>query len=228
MKSTLFVALLTISGTIFVFISASAQPTKQVAGFNADIYLIAYPDIAKQIQAGKFKSALDHYEKVGQSGKDANGEAIGGFFTGTNGNDTVTGFGQAPHLSGIHLEVVAAAKGALPMRPTSLGQGERDILIATKGAKNEILLGSFKTGANPKAEPFYVGQGDADYARVQNFTRSKDALILAGEPKQYKFESVNGDFRISTASGDLIAIVEGVDKLEVGESSKEFGIFGLE
>ncbi|MBW4693423.1 MAG: hypothetical protein KME27_16865 [Lyngbya sp. HA4199-MV5] len=242
MKSTLFGALFMVGGTISgvciailctpnqpAFMLASAQPAKSVtAGFNADIYLMAYPDVAKQIQAGKFKSALDHYEKVGQSGKDANGEAIGGFFTGTAGNDTITGFGQAPHLSGVGLEVVRNLEGPLPMRPTSLGIGEIDTLIATRGSSNEILLGSFKTVANPKAQPFYVGKGDADYVRVQNFTKSKDALILAGDPKQYRFESVKGDLRISTVSGDLIAIVEGVDKLAVGESSKEFGIFGLE
>lgn len=241
MKSTFFRTVLMTSGaiagicisTLFASIpsaftlSVSAQTTPASASFNADIYLMAYPTVAQQIQAGKFKSALDHYEKVGQTGKDANGEAIGGFFTGTKGNDTITGFGQAPHLAGVGLEVVEIT-GSLPMRPTSLGVGEIDTLVAVKGSSNEILLGSFKTVANPKAEPFYVGKGDADYARVQNFTKSKDALILAGDPTQYKFESVKGEFRISTASGDLIAIVEGVDKLAVGESSKEFGIFELE
>ncbi|MBW4468803.1 MAG: hypothetical protein KME45_00165 [Stenomitos rutilans HA7619-LM2] len=74
MKTTLFGALSIVSGAIAgicistlsiskqaTLMPAAAQ-TAQVAGFNADIYLMAYPDVAKQIQAGKFKSALDQIE----------------------------------------------------------------------------------------------------------------------------------------------------------------------
>jgi hypothetical protein len=102
-----------------------------------------------------------------------------------------------------------------------------DVLIGTKEGGNEFLLGSFITSVNPKAKPFYVGKGDADYARIQNFDKSRDEVILAGEPKQYKFDAVDGNVQILTVSGDLVAIVEGVNKLEVGERSKQFGVFGL-
>lgn len=100
-------------------------------------------------------------------------------------------------------------------------------MVATKGSTNEFLLGSFINSANPKAETFYVGEGNGDYAQIQNFTKSKDAILLAGQPSQYKFESTGGTFRISTANGDLVAIIEGVDKLEVGEISKEYGMFEM-
>ncbi|MBW4471489.1 MAG: hypothetical protein KME45_13945 [Stenomitos rutilans HA7619-LM2] len=69
------------------------QETPPATSFNAEIYLLANPDVAKQIKAGKYKSALEHYEKVGKSAKNAQGEAIEGFFTDTPGNDTIKGFG---------------------------------------------------------------------------------------------------------------------------------------
>lgn len=244
MKSFLFSTLLITSSAIAVACQPTPQPpianqstaseisateldNQEKAGFNSEIYLLANPDVTKLIQEGKFKSALDHYEKVGKSGKNPEGEAIEGYFTGTSGNDTVTGFGQSPALTGVNFEIVSDQKGSFPIRPKSLGVGEVDTLVATKGSNNEFLLGSFITVANPKAEPFYVGKGDADYARIQNFTKSKDAITLAGEPQQYKFETGKGNFRILTASGDLIAIVEGIDKLEAGKVSKQYGMFPL-
>lgn len=102
-----------------------------------------------------------------------------------------------------------------------------DIIIGTTGGVNEFLLGSFITSVNPTAEAFYVGKGDKDYAKIQNFTPSKDMILLAGKPDQYKWESIEGNVRISTSSGDLMAIVEGIDKLEVGEIYKEIGVFIL-
>jgi CRP-like cAMP-binding protein len=112
------------------------------------------------------------------------------------------------------------------LRPKSLGKGEVDVLVGTTEGGNEFLLGSFITSVNPKAEPFYLGKGDADYARIQNFTKGKDSIILAGEPGQYRFEAVDGAMRIST-NGDLIAIVEGVNKLDVGEVVKQYGVFTM-
>jgi hypothetical protein len=100
-------------------------------------------------------------------------------------------------------------------------------LIGTKEGVNEFILGSFITELSPKAEVFYVGKGDADRAQIQNFTKSRDSIMLAGDPQQYKFESAQGNLRISTTAGDLVAIVEGVDKLTPGDISKEMGVFIL-
>ncbi|MEH2243279.1 hypothetical protein [Nostoc sp.] len=244
MKSFLFSALLITSSAIAVACQPTPQPpianqptaseisatqidNQEKAGFNSEIYLLANPDVGKLIQEGKFKSALDHYEKVGKSGKNPKGEAIEGYFTGTSGNDTVTGFGQSPALTGVNFEIVSDKKGQFPIRPKTWGVGEVDTLIANKGSNNEFLLGSFITVANPKAEPFYVGKQDADYALIQNFTKSQDRISLAGQPQQYKFETVKGNFHILTASGDLIAIVEGIDKLKPGKVFKKYGVFTL-
>jgi len=52
-------------------------------------------------------------------------------------------------------------------------------------------------------------------------------IVLAGKPNQYEWKSAVGQVRISTTSGDLIAIVEGIDNLEMGEIYEEVGVFTL-
>jgi hypothetical protein len=200
----------------------------ETANFNEPLYLFANPDVTDLIKQGKYKSGLEHFTTVGKTTKKPDGEDYETFYTGTSGNDTVQGlgYGKHAHFIGVGLELVSDKKVPFPLRPESLGKGEVDILIGNKGGGgNEFLLGSFITPVNPKSESFYVGKGDDDYARIQNFAKSKDAAILAGEPKQYKFEPKEGNFHISTASGDLVAIVEGVSQLEIGEETKEFGVF---
>lgn len=209
---------------------ASPSPTETPnpkAAFDEKMYLFANPDVAKLIQQGKYKSGLDHYTQVGQTAKKPDGEDYESFFLGTDGNDTVEGFGKGKHshMAGVAFEIVPKKNDPIPLKPKSLGKGEKDILIGTTEGVNEFVLGSFITSVSPKPEPFYVGQGDADYAQVQNFTASKDTIMLAGQPNQYKFESKDGNVRISTASGDLVAIVEGVNQLQVDQVTKDFGIF---
>jgi hypothetical protein len=204
---------------------APAQPSKP--SFDEAMYLFANPDVAKLIQQGQYKSGLDHYTQVGQTAKKPDGEAYESFFLGTDGNDTVQGFGKGKHthIAGIAFELVSKKDDPIPLKPKSLGQGEKDTLIGTPEGSNEFILGSFITSVSPKAEPFYLGKGDADYAQIQKFNPSTDSIMLAGQPGQYKFEATNGNVQISTASGDLVAIVEGVDQLKVDEVIKEFGIF---
>jgi hypothetical protein len=207
----------------------AVSTTQETVSFDEKLYLFANPDVKKLIQQGKYKSGLDHYTQVGQTAKKPNGERYESFFTGTNGSDTIQGFGagEHAHFAGVGFELVNKKGDPLPLRPKTVGQGEMDVLIGTKEGGNEFLLGSFITSVNPKAKPFYVGKGDADYARIQNFDKSKDELILAGTPKQYKFEPTEGNLRISTVSGDLVAIVEGVEKLSVGDVVKQYGIFTM-
>jgi hypothetical protein len=208
---------------------ASSTPQAVTSSFDEAMYLFINPDVAKLIQQGKYKSGLDHYTQVGQTAKKPDGEGYESFFTGTEGNDTVQGFGKGDNalFSGVAIEIVSKAKDPLPLRPKSLGKGEKDILVGTQEGGNEFLLGSFITAVNPKAEAFYVGEGDADYAQIQNFTPAKDAVILSGQPKQYKFELMGGNVRISTAEGDLVAIIEGITTLKVDEIVKEVGMFTM-
>lgn len=254
MKQTLFATILTTVSAIAVGCQQTATPpttdgitsgrptTEQASSpssvakvettsskFDESMYAFANPEITELIKQGKYKSGLEHYTKVGQSTKKPDGGDYESFFTGTSRNDTITAFGTGKHnhLIGIKFEVVSRPGIKIPLRPQSIGSGESDILIGTKEGTNEFVLGSFITELSPKAEVFYVGKGDADRALIQNFTKSRDSIMLAGDPKQYKFESAQGNLRISTKKGDLVAIVEGVDKLTPGKISKEMGIFIL-
>jgi hypothetical protein len=68
----------------------SSQPSRNdTTGFNPELYLLANPDVAKPSQEGRFKSALEHYEKVGQSSKNAERKPLEGFFTGTEKKDSL-------------------------------------------------------------------------------------------------------------------------------------------
>lgn len=212
--------------------TSSATPSVQneTINFNEELYSFANPDAAELIKKGEYKSGLEHYTTIGKNTKKPDGEDYETFYTGTKGNDTVQGlgYGKHAHFIGVSLELVKDKKVDFPLRPESLGKGEVDVLVGNKGGGgNEFLLGSFMTPVNPKAEAFYVGKGDADYARIQNFTKSKDVIILSGELSQYKLTPKEGNLQISTADGDLVAIVEGVDKLELGDVVKDLGIFTL-
>lgn len=137
------------------------------------------------------------------------------------------GFGQAFGLSGVGWEVVDGIEGFFPIKSTSLGVGEIDTLIGSPDAVNSFILSSFITGANPTAQTFYIGNGDEDYALIQNLDINDEGVVLAGNPQDYKFQTLNGNFRISTQEGDLVAIVEGVSNLQVTGTFAEFGIFSL-
>lgn len=240
MKQILFATILVATGAISGCQQAAVPPTTATSpspaikvaaksNFDEPMYAFANPEITALIKEGKYQSGLDHYTKVGQSTKKPDGEDYESFFLGTSGNDTITGFGTGKHthLIGVKFEVVSKPELKIPLRPQSTGQGESDILIGTKEGVNEFVLGSFITELSSKAETFYVGKGDADRAQIQNFTKSRDSIMLAGTPDRYKFEPVAGNLRISTKDGDLVAIVEGVDKLTPGDISKEMGVFIL-
>lgn len=196
--------------------SVSATPEETVS-FNEAIYLLANPDVKDQIKAGTYTSGLDHFVKVGLTTKKPDGESYESFYTGTSGNDTVKPIGQGDHthISGIDIEVVPGIEGPLPLRPKSVGTGEFDVLVGTTEGTDEFILGMSITSANPKPQSFYVGNGNADYARIKNFNVSKDLIILAGLPDHYQLKPEGKNLLISTKEGDLISIVEDVSKLNV-------------
>jgi hypothetical protein len=210
-------------------LSPTLAAQKPDANFDETMYLFVNPDVKKLIEQGKYKSGLDHYTQVGQTAKKPDGEDYESFFTGTNGSDTVQSFGKGKHahVSGVAFEIVDKPRDPLPLRPKSFGKGEKDILVGTPEGGNEFVLGSFITSVNPKAKPFYVGKGDADYAQVQNFTPTHDVLLLTGTPNQYKFEAADRNLRISTTQGDLVAVIEGINKLVVGDRIKELEVFTM-
>ena len=167
--------------------------------FNEKAYLQAYPDVAAAVKAGSFTSGLQHYEQFGQFEKNRFG-----FFLGTNGNDTITGIGEGNKLiAGLGFDVLS--NGA-----TVAGVGQIDTLIGTRGTDVFLLGHSSLSSLTSTPQQFYVGGGNRDYALIQNFKRASDMIVLEGAPQNYTSQVVNGSLNISTSSGDLVGIVEGV------------------
>lgn len=214
------------------FFELGSSPLTDKAGFYEEANLVNNPNIKQLLDDGVYKSVFDWYVQEGQYAKtppteeQPRGELVEGLFFGTENSDVLTGFGQQKYnLTGVAYEV--GEGDFIPLRPKSLGVGEKDTLIGTEGVANDILLGSFINSANPTAEKFYVGKGNEDYALIKNFTPGEDLLKLAGKPEEYKYEAVDGNLNISTNNGDLVAIVEGVEQLDVVGGIEEGGIFFL-
>jgi hypothetical protein len=83
------------------------------------------------------------------------------------------------------------------------GVGERDVLIGGN-ASDTFVLGDTRGS-------FYVGNGNADYAEIQNFNRCNDGIQLAGSAQDYTISYANGISSIYSNAGgcsDLIATVD--------------------
>lgn len=172
--------------------------------FNEAIYLALNPEVAKAVAEGKYASGYDEFVQVGQFV-----ERNGVILNGTNGNDTVQASGQKSSVIGVKVNTAQVGSRLINAETESLGVGEIDILTGSPG-RNVFYLGD-----NSKENPrdFYLGNGDQDYALIRYFDpTSEDAVYLAGNPKDYTLETINGSVNISK-NGDLIGVVEGVPKL---------------
>ncbi len=192
-----------------------------------------YPnsDVKAAVEAGAFKSGLEHYVEFGQF------ETRSGIFTGTDGNDTVTGFGLQDTLCGADVSPGPCAIGGTPtggecLNFNSLGVNEVDVLIGGAGQDTFVLSGvaSSKLGLN--ALRLYAGGGNADFALIKNFEVGKDRIELAGfELSDYIFIRSGGNFNIflskrgpfeSLPAPDLVAVVEGGSSLSESDGSINF------
>lgn len=194
--------------------------------FDEQAYLKLYPDVAAAVKAGIVSSGLQHYIKYGQ-----NESNRVGVMTGTVGNDTLTGFGGAGkinYITGVDIsDYQAQANGNLKFTSQNFGSGEVDTLIG--GPENDLF--TLGTAVQPLGtfgipQSFYVGKGSDDYAVIKNFEVGKDAISLGGYSSvTYKFDVVDNNLNISTASGDLVAKVEGVTSLSQLPGNNSGGTF---
>ncbi|NEP42284.1 MAG: hypothetical protein F6K35_24940, partial [Okeania sp. SIO2H7] len=171
--------------------------------FNEEIYRQSYPGIDVAINRGEFSSGLEHYIQFGQFEI----ERIG-FFTDNDSNDIINAFGNNTRIVGV--SVIGYDLINDRVIPSDLGTGEIDILVGSSGIEgvDQFILGS------SQGSPFYLGFGDSDFALIQNFDTPLDQIKLSGTLNDYSFEIVNDSVNISTLSGDLIAIIEGVSSLD--------------
>ncbi|MCU0518317.1 MAG: hypothetical protein MUC60_15915 [Oscillatoria sp. Prado101] len=196
--------------------------------FNEFGYRDANPDVAAAIAAGAFKSGLEHYSKFGQFEN-----RTGVYFSGTSGNDTVTGFGNQDTLCGVDLSPGTCVIGGTPTGGECLdfrswGVNEADLLIG--GAGNDtFVLGSIANSRVYTPVSFYTGAGDADFAVIENFEAGKDRIQLAGfDISDYLFQTSEGNVNIYSAlngglgsvpSPDIVAVVRGVTSLSESDGS---------
>lgn len=184
--------------------------------FNEQAYLLAYPDVAAAVNAGFFSSGLQHYTLYGQFE-----ENRVGFFFGTDGNDSVTGFGNGTKL------IAGVSFDTLLDNSAAAGVGEVDVLTGTQGNDIFALGHPSLPGLTSIPQQFYVGGGNTDYAVIRDFEGFNifqglfnffeginDSILLEGPLQNYNIEQVNGNTNISTVSGDLVGIVEGVTSLQ--------------
>ncbi|MEB3830517.1 hypothetical protein [Phormidium sp. CCY1219] len=180
------------------------------AGFSEQAYLALYPDIRAAVAEGVLSSGLTHYERFGQFEPTRSG-----FFFGTAGNDVINAFGESTGIIGIGFDnITPLGLGSIDGVPRSLGVGEVDTLIGGSG-EDLFSLGLGITPLNPTAQKLYVGNRTNDFAQINNFDVNEDLILLAGNRSEYTFEVGNGNFIISTNTGDLIAVVQGVTDLQV-------------
>ncbi|TAD98880.1 MAG: calcium-binding protein [Oscillatoriales cyanobacterium] len=179
-------------------------------------YLSDNPDVAAVVATGVLKTGREHYLKFGQF------EPIRfGFFTGTNGNDIVTGFtagknqitglqvafaGPNPPF-GINKNKYDTLKLDDILREPFTTTNEFDTLIGTAGTDYFVLGDGVPNGRRNFLSriSFYAGSGEA---RIVNFEKGKDYLQLAESFDQLTISPSGGDLLIQT-SGDTIARIQG-------------------
>lgn len=171
--------------------------------FNEQAYLTLNPDVNEAVATGGFLTGLDHYLEVGQFQERQN------LFSGTSGSDIIDSFNDSFGSAITGVEVRGLSGEEFDPLIGSVGVGEVDTLLGSDGGDN-FYLGFGVSSSNPTSTQFYVGGGDSDFALIRNFDLAEDFIVLAGDSSQYIRQAVNGSLNISTSSGDLVAMVEGV------------------
>jgi Ca2+-binding RTX toxin-like protein len=195
----------------------SREKFMESATFNEQLYLATFPDLVGKVKSGEYTSGLDYYTKVGQFEGD---DLTEGFFTGTSGNDTVSGFGADKDLYGIgYKEITIAEDGTVTLTPESLGVGEIDVLIGSEGFDGNYLATynsfNFET-LIADTEQLYVGQGDKDYALIKNLDPSDGYITIStADLTDFDYKVDDQGFKIYKGD-DLVGIAEGIYDLQIG------------
>jgi hypothetical protein len=197
------------------FIKFGIKEGRYGTSFLEPRYLDDNPDVAAVVQAGGLKTGREHYLKFGQF--EANRSAV---FTGTNGNDIVTGF-QTGRNQIVGLQVAFAG----PRPPSGINKNkydalqldqnrvpfltttEFDTLIGTAGS-DYFILGDVAPNQRQSMisrVSFYAGSGEA---RIVNFEKGKDYIQL---PEDFSLLSIvpSGSDLLIQKSGDILARIQG-------------------
>ncbi|MEG4320105.1 MULTISPECIES: calcium-binding protein [unclassified Microcoleus] len=205
------------------FIKFGKTEGRYATSFFEPRYLGDNPDVAAVVEAGGLRTGREHYLKFGQF--EANRSAV---FTGTNGNDIVTGFTAGTNqIVGLQVALATAGRGinknkydALQLdqnRVPVLTTTEFDTLIGTAG-NDYFVLGDVAPSQRQSligTVSFYAGSGEA---RIVNFEKGKDYLQLMEGLDRLTITPSGGDLLIQTA-GDTIARIQGGANLNLQQIS---------
>lgn len=196
--------------------------------FNEQDYLLFNPDVAAVIGVPdpttgivNFNSGFEHYLTFGQF------ENRNAFFSGSPGSDVVTSFGASPvEITGVEYTFLPGSTSPSDYVLGSTGFNEIDTLIGGAVA-NRFLLALRGSFTNPNPVQLYVGGGNADYAVIQDFVRGADTIQLLGSISDYDQFTDGINLGIYTNSGDVVAVVQGVNTPLTTVSTSPDGFFLL-
>jgi hypothetical protein len=189
-------------------------------------YLSDNPDVAAVVETGSLKTGREHYLKFGQF--ESNRYAV---FTGTNGNDIVTGFTAGKNqIVGLQVALATTSPATSINKnkydTLTLNESNRQFFIAT--TEFDTLIGTpgtdyFTLGdAYYTQRPgllgrisFYTGSGEA---RIVNFEKGKDYIQLAESITELSIFPSGSDLLIQK-SGDTLARIQGGANLNLQPAS---------
>jgi hypothetical protein len=178
------------------FFEQSIEPA-----FFEPYYPVQNPDVVDLVESGQYASYYDHFLNAGQFEKREDT-----FFQGTEGDDTLYSIGYENILVGVPITAADYING-LDVVPANTGTGQIDTLIGNGiNQKETIFVLGNGTVLNETPQTFYLGEGDNDYAIIENF-QNRDRIFLGSDVANFTLEPIDGDLHISKA-GDLIAIVK--------------------
>jgi hypothetical protein len=186
--------------------------------FFEPYYSFNNPQAVEAVANGEYDSVYEYYLQVGRFSEEGIQFT---YWEGTSGNDRVTGIGDDIGLFGVNVTTIErqalVPHGIIGIETEDTGVGTIDVLIGQAGGGETVFnLGKTGLSSAPNPTPFYVGEGDNDYALIKNFDLSAEEqfISLVGTPSDYTITQADGNTRISYHD-DLIAIVEGTPNLSV-------------
>lgn len=210
-----------IPGATYVYTTGNVATFDAIGGWGSEntlyepFYFEKNPGVEAAIAKGEYKSAFEHYVKVGQFNPE--GEVI---FSGSSGDDVLTGFGNSSFLSGVEVTFVNDKQEGY--RTASKGVGEADFAVGGLGVDTFAIGNDNILDPEKGSEVWYVGKGDEDYLTIQGFDPYKDFLLGAGEFADYSFEVIEETSDIFgrivpykslevNYKGDRVALLEHID-----------------
>ena len=196
--------------------------------FNEKLYLRRYPDVRQLVESGALKTGREHYFNFGKNEPNR----FTATFTGTSGNDILTGAGVGNvELVGVEVGFSYELGGRdFSLRYESSGSDEFDTLIGGSGPDSFNLgyISATRGITSSTNVYFYTGPG---FATIRNFTPGQDRISIPGSSSELLAFPINNnrdlaiqrkglpfvnnrtEFRLP----DTIAVIEGGGNLSLNQ-----------